>query len=117
MFFNYYSKLKSRSQDLRKNMTKEERKLWYDCLRKLPIDFHRQKMIGNYILDFYCAAHKIAIEVDGSQHYESDALDYDIKRAENLNRIGITVLRYSNHDINTNFDGVCNDIMRKLKLQ
>ena len=116
MFFNYYSKLKSRSQDLRKNMTKEERKLWYDCLRKLPIDFHRQKMIGNYILDFYCAAHKIAIEVDGSQHYESDALDYDIKRTEYLNRIGITVLRYSNHDINTNFDGVCNDIMRKLKL-
>ena len=113
---NYHSKLKTRSQELRKNMTKEENKLWYDFLRKLPVNFHRQKMIGNYILDFYCAAHKLAIEVDGAQHYESDAINYDLKRDEYLSSIGVSVIRYSNNDINTNFDGVCSDIMRRLKL-
>ena len=114
--YTYHSKLKSRAQDLRKNMTKEERKLWYECLRDLPISIHRQKMVGEYILDFYCAKHKIAIELDGSQHYENDGLEYDKKRDEYLSSVGISVIRYSNKDVNTNFDGVCDDIMCRLGL-
>ena len=97
-------------------MTNEERKLWYKCLRELPIDFHRQKMIGNYIVDFYCAKAKIAIELDGSQHFDADAMEYDKQREKYLNSQGITVIRYNNIDINTNFKGVYEDIMRKVGL-
>ena len=95
-------------------MTKEERTLWYDCLKHLPITINRQKVIGKYILDFYCASAKIAIELDGSQHYEDDGRAQDEKRDKYLNERGITVLRYSNRDVNLRFRAVCEDIEKHL---
>ena len=107
-------KLTQNSQNLRKNMTKEERHLWYDFLKQQPHTFNRQKVIGNYIVDFYCADAKLVIELDGSQHYESDGKLADAQRDEYLNSLGIKVLRYSNHDVNQNFRTVCEDILLHL---
>ena len=96
-------------------MTKEERHLWYDFLKKIPITVHRQKVIGKYVVDFYCASAKIAIELDGSQHYELDARIKDRKREEYLNDLGITILRYTNLEIHRNFKGVCADIVNHIE--
>ena len=99
------------SQELRKNMTKEERHLWYDFLKSLPVTVHRQKVMGKYIADFYIASAKIVIELDGSQHYEEDAQKRDTERDGYFKQNKIRVLRYSNYDINTAFDSVCSDIL------
>ena len=107
--------LTSRARELRKNMTKEERKLWYEFFRLLPYSVHRQYVIGNYIVDFYCASAKLAIELDGAQHYEEKAQYYDAERDEFLKSKGITVLRYSNIELNHNFKGVCEDILNHLE--
>lgn len=107
-------KLTGISKVLRKNMTKEERHMWYDFLKKLPQTVNRQKVIGEYIVDFYCASAKVAIEIDGSQHYEESGIRADKKRDAYLNELGIKVLRYSNLDIQRNFQGVCLDILRHL---
>ncbi len=95
------------AKELRKNMTKEERHLWYDFLRDYPIKFLRQKILGKYITDFYCAKAKLVIELDGSQDYEEKGLENDLKRTEFLKEYGIEVVRISNLDINRNFKGVC----------
>jgi len=108
-------KLKHFAQELRKNMTKEERKLWYQFLRGLPIQFRRQMVVGDYILDFYCGSKKIAIELDGSQHFEEEGQLRDQKRDAFLYQKGITVLRYSNADVNSRFEGVCEDILQHLE--
>ncbi|MBQ8783513.1 MAG: endonuclease domain-containing protein [Clostridia bacterium] len=110
----YNSKLVENAKNLRKNMTKEEKHLWYDFLKGLPFTVHRQKVIGNYIVDFYIASLETVIEVDGSQHYEEKGVVKDAKRDEYLNEIGLKVLRYSNCDVNTNFEGVCQDILKQL---
>ena len=96
-------------------MTKEERKLWYEFLRNHMPKFTRQKILGNYIVDFYCAAAKLAVEADGSQHYENDALDYDERRTQYLELYGIKVIRIPNNEINENFDGVCEFIENEVK--
>ena len=103
-------KLTSRAQTLRKNMTKEERRLWYEYLHDYPYRFRRQVTVGNYILDFYCAAAKLAIELDGSQHYEPEEIEYDERRTAYMNSLGIHVLRFSNLDILENLRGVCDKI-------
>ena len=108
-------KLTLRAQTLRKNMTKEERRLWYEYLSKYPQRFRRQVTIGHYILDFYCAAAKLAIELDGSQHYETDGQQYDEKRDAWLESQGIQVLRFSNTDVLRNLDGVCQVIDMTVK--
>ena len=95
---------------LRKEMTKEERHLWYDFLKDYPVKIYRQKIVGNYILDFYCEKAKLAIELDGSQHYEDAGQEYDKKRTMYLNELGIEVFRVSNLDVNRNFRGVCDAI-------
>ena len=93
---------------LRKNMTRQERKLWYDFLRGYTIRFQRQKAIGNYIVDFYCAKAKIILELDGNQHFENgEAIEYDLRRTKFFEDKGLTVLRISNIDIDKNFEGVC----------
>ena len=102
------------AKELRKNMTKEERHLWYDFLKTLPITVNRQKVIGNYIVDFYIATAKLVIEVDGSQHYEEKGVENDAKRDVFLNGLGIKVLRYSNLDVNQRFEGVCEDILNHI---
>jgi very-short-patch-repair endonuclease len=108
------SKLSGISKTLRKNMTKEEKHLWYDFLKDLPQTIKRQKIIGTYIVDFYCAEAKIVIELDGSQHYSDEGKSNDKERDSYLNSLGITVLRYSNFDIQRNFDGVCIDIIQHI---
>ena len=95
-------------------MTKEERRLWYDFLRSLPQTVHRQKVIGRYIVDFYCASAGLVIELDGSQHYEESGKSADLVRDAFLESLGLKVLRYSNSDINKNFRGVCEDILRHI---
>ena len=100
---------------LRKNMTKEERKLWYEFLKFLPITIHRQKVLGKYIVDFYCATAKLVIELDGSQHFEEDSILRDKEREEYLTSLGLKVLRYPNSVVNTNFKGVCQDIWNYLR--
>ncbi len=108
------SKLTPNAKSLRRNMTKEERHLWYDFLKGLPLTVHRQKVIGPYIVDFYIASAKTVIELDGSQHYEKDGMDKDAERDGYLQTRGITVLRYSNFDVNQNFQGVCLHIQEHL---
>ena len=103
------------AKELRKNMTKEERHLWYDFLKGLPVTVQRQKVIGHYIVDFYCAEGKLVIELDGSQHYEDQGKENDVLRDVYLRSFGLTVLRYSNLDVQRNFDGVCQDILQHLK--
>ena len=110
-------RLKPYAQKLRREMTKEERHLWYDFLKTLPINVNRQKVIGKYIVDFYIASVKTVIELDGSQHYEAEGINSDKKRDALFNGLGISVLRYSNDDVNNNFDGVCEDILNRLPLE
>ena len=98
------------SQKLRNDMTEEERKLWYCCLKKMPYTFNRQKVIGDYVVDFYCAKAKLVIELDGSQHYEDGGMQKDKERDAYLARRGISVVRYSNLDIVRRFDEVCQDL-------
>ena len=98
------------AQRLRREMTKEERHLWYDFLKGMDITIQRQKVIGQYIVDFYCASANLVIEIDGSQHYEVEGISDDAARDDFLMNIGLTVKRYSNSDINQDFEGVCSDI-------
>ncbi len=103
------------AKELQKNMTKEERHLWYDFLRNYPIRFSRQKILGKYIVDFYCAKAKLAIELDGSQHYKKQDIIKDLKRTEYLEKYGLEIIRISNLDINKNFEGVCTYIDNMVK--
>lgn len=88
-------------------MTKEERHLWYDFLHHYPIKFTRQKILGKYISDFYCARAKLVIELDGSQHYEEQQMEYDVVRTEYLKQFGLKVIRIPNREVNQNFRAVC----------
>jgi very-short-patch-repair endonuclease len=106
----YNKKLIGNARQLRRNMTKEERHLWYDFLILLPVTVNRQKVIGQYIVDFYCASAKTVIEIDGTQHYLDAGKEKDAERDAYFNSLGIVVLRYSNFDVNRKFDAVCNDI-------
>ena len=99
--------LVSLGKTLRKNMTSEERHLWYDFLRGYPVRFSRQKVLGKYIVDFYCPGAKLVVELDGSQHYEELSAEKDLSRTEFLQQYGLTVIRISNKDVNQNFRGVC----------
>ena len=107
-------KLTGKAQQLRKNMTREERHLWYDFLKQLPVTFNRQKVIGRYIVDFYCAEAKLVIELDGSQHFEDVGAKADKERDAYLRSLGLSVLRYPNSAIWGNFEGVCEDILNRL---
>jgi very-short-patch-repair endonuclease len=95
------------ARDLRKNMTSEENHLWYDFLRNYHVKFTRQKILGKYIADFYCAKAKLVIEVDGAQHYNEDGRAYDKERTEFLEGYNIIVIRVLNRDIKNNFEAVC----------
>lgn len=95
---------------LRKNMTPWERKLWYDFLRSYPVRFQRQKAIGNYIVDFYCAKAMLVIELDGGGHYTTEQSKKDNIRTKELQNMNLTVLRICNIDIDRNFRGVCEHI-------
>ncbi len=95
------------AKQLRKEMTKEERHLWYDFLRSYPVRFSRQKVLGKYIADFYCAEARLVIELDGSQHYETGNAQKDNERTAFLKEYGLTVIRIPNNEVIHNFRGVC----------
>ena len=105
--FRYNPELKLPARYLRTDATKQENHLWYDFLNNFTPRFSRQRRIGNYILDFYCHEAALAIELDGSQHYEPDAIEHDKARTEYLNGIGIEVLRFDNKEIDKSFSDVC----------
>jgi very-short-patch-repair endonuclease len=112
----YNQNLKQRSRDLRKNMTDAERKLW-SVIRMKQIHgllFCRQKPIGKYIVDFYCSAAKLVIEVDGGQHFEAQNAGYDRRRDEFLKSQGLNVIRFTNLDVLKNIDGVVQAIIEKV---
>ena len=100
---------------LRKNMTKEEKHLWYDFLRTHSARFSRQKVLGKYIVDFYSAKAKLVIELDGSGHYTEDGKQYDLERDTFLKKYGLKILRIPDTEIHKNFIGVCEYIDRIVK--
>lgn len=107
--------LKQLSQNLRSNMTREERHLWYDFLCMLPQRFKRQVPVRRYILDFYCPSCHLSVELDGAQHYEPEQLTYDRQRTNILSQEGIRELRFTNREIHENFYGVCEKIRQVLE--
>ena len=107
MDYKHNKALVPNAKNLRKNLTKEERHLWYDYLRTYSVKFLRQKIIGKYIVDFYCAEAKLIVELDGSQHYEEKEMEYDAERTAFLEQYGIRVLRIPNNEVIQNFRGVC----------
>ncbi len=96
-------------------MTSQERKLWYEFLRTYPVKFYKQRIIDNFIADFYCHVARLVIEIDGSQHYEQQGQAYDEERTAILEHYGLEVLRFSNRDINTRFQAVCEQIDNTVK--
>ena len=117
MSYNYNKKLVGTAQSLRKRMTDEEKHLWSDFLKRLPVTVSRQKNVGDFIVDFYIASARIVIELDGSYHNLPSNVESDAARDAELEKLHIKVLRYRNIDINRNFDAVCNDILKHLGLK
>ena len=103
----YNKKLVSNARTLRKNMTPEEKHLWYDFLQKYPLKIYKQRIIDNYVVDFYCAKAKLIIELDGSQHYKDNGIEKDVERTNFLEQYGFKVIRIPNNEIKQNFRGVC----------
>ena len=116
MSLKYNPKLVGNAQHLRKNMTDEEKKLWYQFLKLLPMTVNRQKNIGNFIVDFYICSKNTVIEIDGRQHYTAQHKAADAKRDAELASLGLKVLRYSNNAIRDDFRVVCESILRHLGL-
>ena len=110
-------KLIDNARLLRREMTKEERHLWYDYLRQYPVKFRRQAVLGKYIVDFYSAKAKLVIELDGSQHYEPQNQYADRLRTEYLEKFGVMVVRIPNTDVMRNFRGVCEYIDRIIQMR
>lgn len=96
-------------------MTKQEKHLWYDYLRNYPIKIYKQRIIENYIADFYCHQAKLVIEIDGSQHYTVEGKEKDEKRTSVLQKNDLLVIRFTNREIDNYFDGVCKMIDRTIK--
>lgn len=103
-------KLRPRAAELRRLATPEENHLWYDFLRTYPVQFNRQRIIGEYIVDFYCVKARLVIELDGTQHYTNPAMEYDSIRTAFFESMEVMVLRFSNLEIRTQFDAVCRAI-------
>ena len=109
------TELTPRARALRKNMTEQERHLWYAFLKDYPVRILRQKVIDDFIVDFYCHDARIAIEIDGSQHYTDSGLEHDKIRTEKIADRGITVIRIPNNEVNTHFASVCEYIDNEIK--
>ena len=115
MSLEYNKNLIPKAKELRKNMTRQEKKLWYDFLVKYPKRFQRQKTIDNYIADFYCHEAKLIVELDGNQHFTEVAQNYDKERTDILQAYGLTVMRFKNSDIDNSFNNVCECINKYIK--
>lgn len=116
MSLRYNGDLIKTARALRKNATPWEKDLWYFFLKDYPIRFQRQKVIDNYIVDFFCSKVKLAIELDGGLHYSEKGKQNDALREERLNALGVNIIRFSNLEIDKNIDGVCTAIDNKVKL-
>ena len=103
----YNNRLIPLAKQMRKEMTKEERRLWYDYLRGYPVRFSRQKVLGKYIADFYCAKARLVIELDGSQHFDNANIRKDDERTAFIERYGLRVIRIPTNEVSQNFSGVC----------
>jgi very-short-patch-repair endonuclease len=114
-FIPYRRTLKSRAQSLRRDPTPAERKLWFEFLRDLPVRFSRQKPLGHYIADFYCASRRLVIEVDGDSHFTDRGAAYDSSRTASLEARGIRVIRTTNLEVMDQFEGVCQRITEALE--
>ena len=99
------------ARSLRKNMTPQERHLWYDFLRYCKPRFRRQELLGSYIADFFCYEAKLIVEVDGSQHFTPEKIAADNMRTAYFRALGLKVLRVDNGQVNKNFSGVCEGIL------
>ena len=115
MSLYYDGRLTPRAREMRRDMTRQEEKLWCGFLRSFPIRFQRQKVIGHFIVDFYCHEAGLAIEVDGGQHYSDYGMAYDAERSAVLERYGVEVLRFSNLDVDRKFGAVCEMIGVKVE--
>lgn len=115
MFHDYNGELIQRAKDNRREMTPAERRMWYAILKNLPYRFLRQRVIGNYIVDFYCASRQLAIEVDGDTHFTAEAIAYDEERTKFLEGMGIRVIRYTNDEVMHNAEGVYEDLKNQLE--
>lgn len=109
-FTGYNTAFKSYARQLRRDMTRFELHLWHDFLKKYPVKFYRQRIIDHYIADFYCSSAKLIVELDGIQHTYGGAQEEDRVRTEALETYGLLVLRFSNDEIDENFQGVCSKI-------
>ncbi|MDY4919801.1 MAG: endonuclease domain-containing protein [Phascolarctobacterium sp.] len=107
----------TKASKLRNNMTRQEKHLWYDYLRDNKVKVYRQRVIGKYIVDFYCSAAKLVIEVDGGQHFDEEIRSYDQLRTEILKSKGLKVIRIPNNEIDKNFHNVCEYIEREINLR
>ena len=109
------SELTENAKTLRKNLTKEEAQLWYQFLCRFKPRFHRQYVIGNYIADFYCHQAKLIVELDGSQHYDPEKMEYDRKRTTYFEDQGLSVLRFTNLDVTRRFKNVCDAVFQAVE--
>ena len=108
--YAYNTELKDKAQELRRSMTPEEQRLWFGYLRSAPVRFRRQRPIGPYIADFYCAKAKLVIEIDGHDHFTEAGRRYDARRTAYLESLGLKVVRFSDWAVETDFDRVCRHI-------
>jgi very-short-patch-repair endonuclease len=100
----------SRARELRRDMTPQERHLWYDFLKDYPVKVYKQRIIESFIADFYCSSALLVIELDGSQHFTAQGIAYDQERSAIFETYGIQVLRFTNREIDTQFEAVCSQI-------
>ena len=114
-FTGYNSKMKETARSLRKNMTRQEKHLWYDFLRDYPVKWYRQRSVDRFIVDFFCFKARLVIELDGSQHYTEDGMEYDSIRTDILEKYNLEVLRFTNLEVDENFRGVCETIHGKVR--
>ena len=110
----YTHNLIPRARDLRTNMTEPEKRIWYQCLKQLPYRFRRQRPFGHYIVDFYCASHKLVVEIDGDSHASDGAQVYDAERTAYLQELGLRVVRFSNREVMESLDGVYERLVEEL---
>lgn len=102
------------AREMRSGMTEPEKRMWYQCLQHLPHRFRRQRPLGPYIVDFYCANLKLVLEVDGESHYTSNGIAYDAERTAFLEELGLRVIRFSNHEVMCNIEGVKERLRQEL---
>ncbi len=114
-YLRYQREMNERARELRKNMTPQENKLWYMFLRRYPEKIYRQRVIGSFIVDFYCASARLVIEADGAQHYSEQGQAYDLERSTLLDKQRVKVLRFTNQQIDDDFEETCGKIDAEIK--